>query len=478
MNRSINWFKPSAKPNDHRGTLVGYTDERHEPVYLPQATRRGHTLLLGKGHTGKTALMAHLAKSAMREDSALIVVDVDGDLLPILSAQVPANRTKDVTWLDFSNDAQIPGWNLLDQSHGYDIETVVPNLLHSSAVVWPDNWGPVHENTLRMAVRTLGLANRTLVFNHEPQFSLADILSLFHLPTFRRRVLNTLVQDDGLLYEWFNRFENLPPAMQIEAEYPALVLLDRLVLNSRMKNILGQGSSTFNLREMLQPGSIVFINLANAFPEMGFSYWLGALIADRIDWMMLTQKRTLDATRQVPVTMAIHGLQPIPMIEQPGFLPELHKRGVDYILTHLSMSYPECREPSGISTLLSGMTNLLMFHTSALDAKLMAEELDEPLLYAGMGQLPDHQCFLKTYEEDGASALKRIQTLLPLASTSPSHADVMNRASRFSRPVDQVVSARENFEEQWYGQEMALIRAELERASEQPWDPAEPSREY
>ena len=477
MNRSIHWFSPSAKPNDHRGTLVGYTDERHEPVYLPQGTRRGHTLLLGKGHTGKTALMAHLAKSAMGEDSALIVVDVDGDLLPILSAQVPANRTKNVTWLDFSNRALVPGWNLLDQSQGYDIEPIVPSLLHTAEVIWPDLWGPVHENTLRMAVRTLGLANRTLVFNREPQFSLADILSLFHLPTFRRRVLNTLVKDDGLLYEWFNRFENLPPAMQIEAEYPALVLLDRLVLNSHMKNILWQASSTFNLREMLQPGSIIFINLANAFPEMGFSYWLGALIADRINWMMLTQKRNLEPDH-LPITMAIHGLQPIPRIEQPGFLPELQKRGIRYILTRLSMSYPECREPSGISTLLSGMSNLLMFRTTGLDAKFMAEELDEPLLYPGMGQLPDHQCFLKTHQDDSASALMRIQTLLPLASASSSQADVMNRASRFSRPVDQVVSARKDFEAQWYGQERELIRAELERASEQPWDPTEPSREF
>lgn len=478
MKRFKNWLKPAAKPNQAQGTLIGHTIERHEPVYLSQAAHRDHTLLLGKVHTGKTALMTHLVKSATEPDSALIVIDTDGDLLPLLRDQVPADRLEDVTWLDFCNREQVPGWNLLDQTHFHELETVVSNFLHIDKLFWPDDgWRRLHERTFRLAIRTLGLANRTLAYTGEIQFTLADIPYLFTMPTFRRRVLNTLVHNERLHQEWWQGYENLSPTMQFEAWYPGRILIDRLVYDAPLKNILTQPRSTFDLCELLRPGSIVFINLGPTFSAAEHRYWLGALLADHINWTMLTQKMNPELA-PASITMAIHGLQPIPLIEQPGYLAELQKRGVHYIFTRLSMSYPYIHEPSGMSTLLCAMNNLMLFYTTGQDAQFVATELDEPMIFSEMRQLPDHQCLFKTRQNDDASSVMRIQTLPPLASASSTQSEVLKRASLFSRSVEQVKAARAEFEDQWYGREFALRHAELAREVEQSSDSDEPFEKF
>ncbi len=107
MNWPFKWFNQSSGDDDKRGTLIGF-DERHEPVFLSESALPGHILLLGEARTGKTTVLAHLATWAMRKDSALVILDVDGDLLPILIGQVPVDRERDVHWIDFGNPDSVP----------------------------------------------------------------------------------------------------------------------------------------------------------------------------------------------------------------------------------------------------------------------------------------------------------------------------------------------------------------------------------
>ncbi len=95
-----NWIG-KIKPQKHWESQPTSVDQGHSkgsPVYLSPTAAQGHTLFLGKDQTGKTSLMAHLIKGRMQqaERSAIIVIDVDGDLLPTLSAHVPTQRIKDV----------------------------------------------------------------------------------------------------------------------------------------------------------------------------------------------------------------------------------------------------------------------------------------------------------------------------------------------------------------------------------------------
>lgn len=377
MNPPFKWFKRSSGYDDKRGALVGY-DKRHEPVYLPPSAMRGHTLLLGEAGTGKTTLLSHLAAWAMRKDSTLVVLDVDGDLLRNLMGQVPVDRVEDAHFIDFGSLDPVPGWNVLELGRGEEDHTIVASLVDTAESLCHDEWGPRVEDALRIAVWTLLSANKILARQNEPQFSVVDIPYLFHLPTFRHRLLNTHVSNPEIRNWWLNYFEAMDPAMQAMLQDSLLSLLSPVIVGKHAEHVLGQSRSTFDLPTLLKPGNMVFFNLWNASLDPKLGHWIAALLADRINKMALGDTRNFSKSeRLAPVTIAINGTQSIPLADCPGYMDMLRDRQVRYILTRRTLGNPKTRDAAESAAILASEPNLFVFRTSAADAEIIAKELND-----------------------------------------------------------------------------------------------------
>lgn len=408
MDLPFQWFKRASGYDDKRGALVGY-DKRHEPIYLPPSSMRGHTLILGEAGTGKTTLLSHLATWAMRKDSTLVVLDVDGDLLPNLVGQVPVDRVKDAHFMDFGSLDPVPGWNVLEQGKGDEDYEVVANLVDTAESLCHDDWGPRVEDTFRMALWTLLSANQILARKNEPQFTVVDIPYLFHLPTFRRRLLNTHVSNPEIQNWWLNYFEAMPAAMQSIFQDSLLPLLSPLTMGEHARYVLGQSHSTFDLRALLKPGNIVLVNLWNASLDAKLGHWIGALFADRINKIALGDTRRIPkAERLAPVTIAINGTQTIPLADYPGYLSELQERGVRYMLTRRTLGDPTTRQASESAAILASKPNLFVFRTNPVDAEIIVKELNDAPLSLTITRSPDHENVVETRTDGEESPTKKI----------------------------------------------------------------------
>ncbi|MCL5951133.1 MAG: hypothetical protein M1132_05300 [Chloroflexi bacterium] len=415
----------------------------------------GHALIAGSPRTGKTTLLTRLAQEAMQQGKAVIAIDMDGVLVPALLTQLPRRRIPDVAWLRVSDPFTIPGFNVLDVSHGEPTNLIVENLVRTAPLLWGDSWVPDLEEALRICVRTLVGANRVLAERNEPQFTLLDIHQLFELPQFCQRLLNQYIGDQEVVRWWRALLER--PAAVNRYDWVALLAPLNRFSDSTLGSVLGQSESTLDVSERLQPGRITLIDLRALSWDSKLSAWFGALLADRILRTMLAQAPVKPNGCEPGVVLAIDGDFKLPGLDEPGLLADLRERGASlFWVNQYERSVP------------ANVQDLFLFGMCRYWAQDLVSELGPDFSVGDPCDLRSHEFYLRTMWKNGSRSVNRFVTPVPYKidyeGTQP--------IQRGFRPVGQagpaVKGGREQFYARWFDREVreSLQEAERRRARE------------
>ncbi len=174
------------------GVPVGVSvkdDQTSIPVSLSEDAVTRNILLMGKTQMGKSNVMEILAHARMQdEESALVVLDPQGDMVRHLRGLVPPDRVHETYYVDFADRQRCVGLNLLDMTLGLDVDKVVSDLIGLGEALWSRYWGPRMEAVWRYATRTLALINvrRVAMGLPERQYTILDVPPLLLAPRDRR----------------------------------------------------------------------------------------------------------------------------------------------------------------------------------------------------------------------------------------------------------------------------------------------------
>ena len=443
-----------------QGILIGHS--RHQgqqiPVHLDEESLWHHIFMVAKTQKGKSTLMAHLAAEAMRKKTALVVIDPHGDLARSLLGLVPRSRASDVVFIDFSDTHQVVGLNLLDMSQGRNADAIVSNIVHVGELIWSDNWGPRMEDALRMALRTLLAANEILARRHQPQFTLLDIPPLFELVNFRHRLIEQYVGDQEILQWWLGYFERLYESLRMDVINPVLTKIHRFSTHQAVRNIVGQSHSTVNFRELLNERRILLVNTATGVIGPDAGGLLGAVLVDYINFAVREQMAIPDPAARARVVIVIDEFQAIPGVDYQGLLAELQKMGASFILATQALGQLDALDSSLRPAILSNVSTLFVFQTSAEDADLLRHELDDAVTTTDIVNLDDYTCYVKTQRARQRLPVMHVATLPPPQGDRAVIAQIAALSRRYTRALSVAESERDRFQEQWYGRERNLLR--------------------
>jgi hypothetical protein len=366
------------------------------PLHLSPQHLRGHSLLLGALHTGKTTLMAQMAKVAMRCGAALVVIDEEGDLAPDLVRQIPRWRARDVTWINLNERIVNAGWNVLDMTQGDAPEIILENFLHTASELWDKYWNWETENAVRIGVLTLLTANRVLAMRNEKQFTLLDLPRLFEMSKFRHRILKSFVIDPTIL-GWWNAYDQQWEDYRFTDPAAALVVpLHRLSDRGTMRDFIGRSTSTMNWREMLQPRRISLINTNSYHLTSDLRRWFNAILVDRVVRTSIALGKTQSDDLGLHCVVAINGNIPLPILKELGAWANLRNHGVGLILSSKSLEYEEARARPGIAhALVTNADNLFVFRTRYVDAEVVHSLLGELVSPYDLTQMPGCACYVR-----------------------------------------------------------------------------------
>ena len=267
---------PAEIPNE--GMFLGVSTYRgnRRPVFIQDADRLRHMYIIGKTGTGKSKFLMELIKQDIRAGRGLCFMDPHGDAVEELLEFVPPERAEDVIYFRPSDVNRPMGLNLLeakteDQKHF--VATSVINMMYKLFDPYKTGIvGPRFEHAVRNAILTV-LADEGATF--------IEVMRVLTDSNYVRELLPK-VQDPIVRRYWTDQIAQTSDFHKSEVLDYITSKFGRFVTNKMVRNIIGQSTSSFNFREVMDTGKILLINLSKGELGEENSNFLGLIIVPRI----------------------------------------------------------------------------------------------------------------------------------------------------------------------------------------------------
>ena len=343
---------------------LGYTVEGNEPVELSLNERRQGTYVIGTTGTGKSTFLKNIIYQDMLNDRehGLCVLDPHGDLIDELLELVPKDRIEDVILFDPMDLERPFGLNLLacDRDDPHQVRWVVSTIMGTLRRLYSYSWGPRLEHVLRHTLITAMLL---------PDSTFIELTLLLSNAKFREKVVGQV--NDPVVKEFWDSF---PRSERLEYELVSSTLnkLSPFVVDRSMRNIIGQPKNTVNIRQMMDDGKILFVNLSKGDLGEENSALLGSVLVNLV-LIAALQRRSIPVKERKPFHLVVDEFQNFANDSFAILQSEARKYAVDVVVAH---QYRDqlLDDLSKGSTLNVG--NMIVFRSTGRDGYELASQFD------------------------------------------------------------------------------------------------------
>ncbi len=269
---------PSNIPTQRAGaefetSLFGVTNFRGTNTVFgaSRADRGRHMYIIGQTGTGKSGLLELLTLSDLYYDQGIAIIDPHGDYATNLMKFVPERRVKDVVYFNPADYDHPVGFNPLevtDPSLKNHISSELVGVLKRMF----ESWGPRLEYILRYTI---------LALLDYPESTMLDITRMLTERDFRDDVI-AHIGDPVVRNFWTIEFASWNDKFAAEAVAPVLNKVGAFTANPMLRNIIGQPKSSFNIRQIMDEGKILVVNLSRGVVGEDNAAILGALMVTKI----------------------------------------------------------------------------------------------------------------------------------------------------------------------------------------------------
>lgn len=265
----------SGNPNlDREISAFGLTNFRgiKHQFGMYRRDRSRHIYIVGQTGAGKSGLLELFALSDTFYNQGYCIIDPHGDFAINNLKFIPKSRIKDVIYFNPADTENPVAFNPLE----IDDESRKPNI--SSEVIgvlkrmFGDSWGPRLEHILR---------NTLLALLDRPETTLLDISRMLTDKDFRKDTLN-YCKDVAVLQFWKHEFGTWGDKQVNEAIAPVLNKVGAFTANPIIRNIIGQPKSSFNIRQIMDEGKILIVNLSKGLIGEDNAGILGSFLVTKV----------------------------------------------------------------------------------------------------------------------------------------------------------------------------------------------------
>jgi hypothetical protein len=356
---------------------------------------------------------------------------------------VPENRQEEVVLVDLADTQAVVGLNPLDVTLGRGRDKTVTDLLRTFAHIWSASWGSRMESVFEYALRTLYEANAVLcqrdpVQGPAQQYTLLDVLPLLTDESFCHQLLEPLAAVDPYLVRWwYLYYDPLSPYMQRDRSDPVLSKVARFE-SYVARHIVGQSQSTLDLARCIREEQIVLVSLAKGVVGEEIAHLLGATMLSLVH-LALEEQAGLKHAERKRLLILVDEFQLLTGVDWAA-LAELRKYGASFALATQSLHVLKERHATLLSLVLASVKQWIIFHLSAQDARLLAEDLDvEP---EDLVHLERYTSYVKLLSGEVRHPTFSLRWLLPPEGSVESAAFMREQARRHETRPAHLIDAR------------------------------------
>ncbi len=408
-------------------TVVGQTNFRgkHRQFGIYPDDRRRHMYIIGKTGVGKTTLLENMLIQDVKNGKGVALVDPHGDVAERLLEVIPPHRTNDVVYFDPA-DVNFPvAFNVLESIDPEYKYLVASGLVSALKKMWADSWGPRLEYILR---------NTILALLDYPGSTMLGITRMLADKAYRKKVVEN-ISDPVVKSFWINEFANYNERFRSEAISPIQNKVGQFLSSAIIRNIVAQPKSTIDMKEIMDNGKILIINVSKGRIGEDNSALLGAMLITKIQLAAMDRAKIAEKDRR-DFYLYVDEFQNFATESFATILSEARKYRLNLVIAH---QYITQMEEVVRDAVFGNVGTIITFRIGAFDAEYLEKEFAPQFTETDLVNLDKYNAYIKLMINGVTSAPFSMQTIPPSGESFDSKEKVIKTSrERYARNREQV----------------------------------------
>jgi len=377
--------------------------------------RRRHMYIIGKTGMGKSTTIENMIVDDIRKGKGAALIDPLGDLVERVIEFIPSHRINDVVYFNPADLDYPIAFNVLEAVDPTHRHLVTSGLIAVFKKIWIDSWGPRLEYLLR---------NTILSLLEYPGSTLLGVTRMLVDKNYRKKVVDK-VTDPVVKAFWKNEYGAYSNQFRTEAISPIQNKVGQFLSSSVIRNIVGQPKSTIDMREIMDEGKILLLNLAKGRVGEDNSSLLGAMMVTKIQLAAMSRVDIPEEQRK-DFYLYVDEFQNFATESFATILSEARKYRLDLTIAH---QYIEQLDEKVRAAVFGNVGTIMAFRVGAADAEFLVREFEPTFSETDLVNLTKYEVYLKLMI-DGVSSDPFSASTLPPVSDEEGNREKIIRASR------------------------------------------------
>jgi hypothetical protein len=325
--------------------------------------RSRHVYIIGQTGAGKSGLLQLFALSDIFHNQGYAIIDPHGDLAMDNMRFIPGGRIQDVVYFNPADTAFPLGFNPLEVTNPEQKSNISSEVIGVLKRMFGESWGPRLEYILRYTI--LALLDR-------PTTTMLDITRMLTDKKFRKETLSYCT-DTVVLQFWNVEFASWNDKFQAEAIAPVLNKVGAFTANPTIRNIIGQPKSTFNIRQIMDEGKILIVNLSKGLIGEDNAAILGAFLVTKIQLAAMSRSDIPNIADRRPFYLYVDEFQNFATDSFATILSEARKYALNLTVAnqYISQMTETVRD-----AVFGNVGTMISFRVSADDSPILSKQFE------------------------------------------------------------------------------------------------------
>lgn len=351
--------------NDDQISAFGVTNFRgiNHQFGMLRYDRSRHVYIIGQTGAGKSGLLELFALSDIFHNQGYAIIDPHGDFAINNMKFIPGSRLNDVVYFNPADTAYPLGFNPLEVTNPNQKTNISSEVIGVLKRMFGESWGPRLEYILRYTI--LALLDR-------PETTMLDITRMLTDKNFRKETLGYCC-DTVVLQFWNVEFASWNDKFVAEAVAPVLNKVGAFTANPIIRNIIGQPKSTFNIRQIMDEGKILIVNLSKGLIGEDNAAILGSFLVTKIQLAAMSRSDIPDIRDRRPFYLYVDEFQNFATDSFATILSEARKYGLNLTVAN---QYISQMNETVRDAVFGNVGTMISFRVSADDAPILAKQFE------------------------------------------------------------------------------------------------------
>ena len=371
---------------------------------IKEDDRRRHMYVIGKTGMGKSNMLENMAIQDIRDGKGICVVDPHGEFAEKMVRAIPGNRINDLVYFNPADSEWPIAFNILESVEEDKKNLVASGMMGVFKKIWPDVWSPRMEYILN---------NTILALLDYPGSTMLGVNRMMSDKDFRKRVYPK-IKDPVVKSFWINEFDQWEDRFRKEAVAAIQNKVGQFLSSPVIRHIVGQPKSTIDMREIMDNGKILIVNLSKGRIGEDAMKLLGGMVVTKIQLAAMGRVDMPEEDRR-DFYLYVDEFQNFATEAFANILSEARKYRLSLILAHQYINQLIFDGNATVRDAIFGnVGTIVSFRVGAEDAEHLEKEFDPVFVMNDIVNLSKYHIYLKLMIDGIAGDAFSATTLPPV----------------------------------------------------------------